>query len=248
MLVFAASVPPLLIKKKHDGPAVRLMFCVALLFVFIALNFQSSIFEADRQYGILRGFMFGSGLVLAIAVLGTSWRHANIDELTGLPGRRQLYRHLGQLGSRYQIAIIDIDHFKKINDKYGHPAGDQVLKYVGTELRNERIGRAYRVGGEEFIIVVEGMERAAAVKALDELRKRILDRPFGIRAKGRKRRKPESGGKTSKRAADTVSISVSIGVAEPNERHGDSAAVVAAADKALYAAKKAGRNRVKIGR
>jgi len=248
VLMFVVAAPFLLLKKEHDGPAVGMMFGLALLFVFIALNFQSSAFRGEEQHAVLRGFMLGGALVLVVAVLDTSWRHANIDELTGLSGRRQLYRHLGQVGGKYHIAIIDIDHFKKINDKYGHGTGDQVLRYVGAQLRAEKIGKAYRVGGEEFIIVLEGMERADAEAALNELRENILDRPFGIRARDRKRKKPDKAPDASRKAGDQVRISVSIGMAAPNERHRASSEVVAAADKALYTAKKAGRNRVKVAR
>ncbi|RDE23036.1 GGDEF domain-containing protein [Motiliproteus coralliicola] len=167
---------------------------------------------------------------------------AYLDELTGLPGRRALNEHLKRLGRHYCLAMLDVDHFKKFNDRYGHDVGDQVLRLVAAKLSRVRLGKAYRYGGEEFCVVFPGREIEQTLEPLEEIRQTIeqarlrlreQDRPKSNR-KGRKQR-----GKAST-AGNSVSVTISIGVAQ-NHTKSD---CLKAADKALYRAKSAGRNRV----
>ncbi len=196
-------------------------------------------------------FSAAAALILAIAVLQDVYRMAFRDELTGVPGRRALNEHLARLGRRYVIAVLDIDHFKKFNDTHGHDVGDQVLKMVATRIERVRGGgSAYRFGGEEFVIVFPGAAAAQALPHLDALRidvanhgltlrasERPLQTPARTNARPRTARSARSGGKK-------LSVTVSIGVAERTEKLATPSAVLTAADKALYRAKRAGRNRV----
>ena len=184
-----------------------------------------------------------AGLVLAVAVLENSYAMAYRDELTGLPARRALLRDLDTLGGSYTLAMVDVDHFKKFNDRHGHDVGDQVLRLVAGRLaRTGGGGRAYPYGGEEFTIVFDGLSKDEALLHLEETRKAVRTATFSLRGWNRPYRKPA----TPRSASDSsrkLSVTVSLGASEATQ--GDlPEAVLKRADKALYRAKKAGRDRV----
>jgi diguanylate cyclase (GGDEF)-like protein len=186
----------------------------------------------------------GAGLVLAVSLVEASYVIAYGDELTGLPGRRALTEALGRLAGTYTIAMVDIDHFKKFNDAYGHDVGDQLLRMVGARLGDVGGGgRAFRYGGEEFAIIFDGATVDEAVPHLETLRKRIETSGFALRGPDRPRRRPDAP-RVASRPVQRVSVSVSIGAAATDggdERPED---VLDAADGALYRAKDSGRNRL----
>ena len=96
-------------------------------------------------------------------------------------------------GKRYVVAMVDVDHFKSFNDKYGHDVGDQVLKVVAAKLAEVRGGgKAFRYGGEEFTIVFSGKTSREAIPHLDEVRRNIESYPFSVREKTRPK-DPEKG-------------------------------------------------------
>lgn len=183
---------------------------------------------------------FSLGLVLDMQ------RIAYRDDLTGLPGRRALNLYLAAPGRRYTIAMLDVDHFKKFNDTYGHDVGDEVLRMVASQL--QRVGgggRAFRYGGEEFTIVFRGQDPAQARSHLDAVRQRIADYPLVVRSKSRpKDAKAGQKKRGAKQNNTTTSVTISIGVACRDAEHRNPEAVLKAADSALYRAKKAGRNRI----
>jgi len=191
-------------------------------------------------------YLAAAALILMLGTLQDSYRMAFRDELTGLPSRRALNDRLLGLGRRYAIAMLDVDHFKKFNDTHGHDVGDQVLRMVAAKLREVGGGgRAYRYGGEEFTVVFPRQSTDDALSHLERLREDVAgyrmalrgtDRPKHARA-GKRRR---SSGSESR----SVSVTVSIGVAQRSDRHDTPDKVIRAADKALYRAKRAGRNRV----
>ncbi len=197
-----------------------------------------------------------AGLMLGAAVVETSYFMAYHDELTSLPGRRAFNEALLGLEDRYAIAIVDVDHFKKFNDTYGHDTGDQVLRMVAARL--EQVtggGKSYRCGGEEFSIIFSGLSAKDAFEHLEAVRRLIQNSSFTVRgyvdrrknSRGDDRR--QTGGKPRKakgRAGEEVSVTISIGVAEPGARNREVDQVIAAADKALYRAKQGGRNRVEL--
>jgi diguanylate cyclase (GGDEF)-like protein len=190
-------------------------------------------------------YFSAASLILIITSIETSFSMAYIDELTDLPGRRSLNETLANLGRRYAIAMIDIDHFKKFNDKYGHKTGDQVLKMVASKLKELTGGaKVFRYGGEEFTAVFPGKTAKEVVPHLDTYRKIMESSPFTVRGRSRKKSSAENRGKTSRAGRNGIHITVSIGVASPNRRMATPEKVLKAADKVLYKAKKAGRNRV----
>ncbi|PBJ25602.1 Response regulator PleD [Pseudomonas sp. ACN8] len=158
---------------------------------------------------------------------------ALVDPLTGLPNRAAWSERLHHEVTRWQqhgntllLAMLDLDHFKRINDNYGHLAGDKVLKIIASVLRKRLRGTDFiaRFGGEEFVLLMPSTVPAAGLKLLESLRASIEACPFHFKG-------------------EPVTITVSIGMTafRPGE-HGDQ--VLKRADQALYRAKNAGRNRV----
>ena len=205
---------------------------IALIAAIVMLHFK----HADATRAV---FITAAMLILVIAVIQESWSMAYIDQLTGLPGRRALDEQLLKLGSNYSIAMLDIDHFKKFNDTYGHDAGDQVLKMVAARIKQSVSGgKAFRYGGEEFTIVYPGKKLDETLLALEDVRENIGGNKFQLRDDDRR------SGKKDKGRVKNVPVTISIGVAERTESMAMPSDVVKGADKALYRAKKQGRNRV----
>jgi diguanylate cyclase (GGDEF)-like protein len=200
---------------------------------------------SDQPAG-LAPFAAAAGLILVAALLQETYRLAFRDQLTGLPSRRALDERLSTVGRRYAIAMVDVDHFKSFNDTYGHDVGDQVLKMVAARLaRVGGGGTAFRYGGEEFAVLFPGRELDAVLPHLEALRADI--EAYRMTIRGSDRPKKQRAGKrrrTGKPGPRTVSVTVSIGAAERDERRDRPEAVIKAADKALYRAKREGRNRL----
>lgn len=190
-------------------------------------------------------FFSTAATTLLIAAIQDSYRLAFHDELTGLPGRRALMNETMKLGPRYAIAMLDVDHFKKFNDTYGHDVGDQVLRMVASRMEGVGGGgKPFRYGGEEFTIVFAGKTSEQAVEHLDALRLNIKDSGFTIRSKRRKKSSADNRSKGTAKNGRKVSVTISIGVAERSEANPSPDNVINAADQALYRAKKGGRNQV----
>jgi len=197
----------------------------------------------SKSYGLSPTLFYsGAGLIIILAVIETAYAMAFHDELTGLPARRALNTALHGLGRRYTIAMLDIDFFKKFNDRFGHDVGDQVLCMVASHLR--RVGgggKAYRYGGEEFTILFPGKSKNDTIPHLESLRLSIEAAQFALRGKNRPKKPPKKT-KKAQTQPKTVSVTISIGIAEPTGSRDKPAAVIKAADQALYRAKKRGRN------
>jgi diguanylate cyclase (GGDEF)-like protein len=222
-----------------DHSALDLGFAGAVIAFALAANGIAS----PNVFAI---FVAAGALILTIAVLQDTYRMAFRDELTGLPSRRALFESLAGLGRRYSIAMLDVDHFKKFNDTYGHDIGDQVLKMVATRLAHVGGGgKAYRYGGEEFTIVFPSRSIDKVIPHLETVRQNIAGYTLALRAADRPVQ-PESGKKQrgKRQAEKAVAVTISIGVAESNDRPAMPDEVIQAADKALYRAKNRGRNRV----
>ena len=184
-----------------------------------------------------------AAMTLSLSIIEASYALAYHDPLTGLPGRRALTEALHQPGEHYTVAMVDVDHFKQCNDRFGHDVGDQVLKMVAAQLDTVRgAGRAFRYGGEEFALLFSGVRSDVARERLEQLRQSIEASTFAIRSFPRPRKKP-SRLKPNGRKTKFVAVTVSIGVAEGNGKAPPDE-VLKAADKALYRAKENGRNRI----
>ncbi len=210
-------------------------FVWAVVAAFLALGLGADTLEASL-------YLATGGLILFVALLEASHAMAYSDELTGLPSRRALNDLLAALSPRYAVAMVDIDHFKRFNDTYGHQAGDQLLRKVATTIMDvSGGGRSFRYGGEEFAIVFPGLSAEQAIPHLEALREAIAHSSFGVRGHRRPRRKPKQPKPGNGR---TQHVTVSIGVSEATSAHTAPADVVSAADEALYRAKRGGRNQV----
>ncbi|MBY5993602.1 GGDEF domain-containing protein [Ferrimonas balearica] len=189
------------------------------------------------------------GVALFVVVLEQGHQMAFLDELTGIPGRRALNMALKRVGKRYSLAMMDIDHFKKFNDTYGHDVGDEVLKLVASRLSRVRGGgKVFRYGGEEFTVLFPGKPAKACVAALEAVREDLADYPFVVRAAGKRPEDHKAGRQNRGQggANKQVQITISLGLAQRGGELGDAEAVIKAADQALYKAKKAGRNCLKL--
>ncbi|MGB8062114.1 MAG: GGDEF domain-containing protein, partial [Candidatus Sulfotelmatobacter sp.] len=200
--------------------------------------------------------------ILAISIIENSYLLAYHDELTTLPSRRAFKEALLRLQDPYSIAVVDIDHFKKFNDTYGHDSGDQVLRLVASNLGQVTGGgQAYRCGGEEFNILFPGKSTAEVVEHLERLRENIQTSEFRMRGNDRRqaprgpdRRNEKNRGRAAKghvirqlaqdKSPTSLSVTVSIGVATSSRQDDEPDSVLKAADKALYRAKANGRNRL----
>jgi len=189
-------------------------------------------------------YLSAAGAVLLVSTIEHGYFLAYRDELTGLLSRRGLEERLHSLGGRYAIAMVDIDRFKRFNDRHGHDAGDQLLRMVASRLAGTRGGAvAYRYGGEEFALVFAGRQAEEVQGHCEALRKAIAGKSFTLRHWRRPRRKPKrtAVGRGSRKR---VSVSVSIGLAGRSDVARSAREVIKRADRALYRAKRKGRNRV----
>ena len=162
---------------------------------------------------------------------------ATFDFLTGVFNRRHFTTRLSEEIARIQrldaqiafILMLDLDHFKKINDTYGHAAGDTVLRMLGALLREDlrKIDTVRRLGEEEFATILPGTSAAEAAVFSERLRQKTEATP-------------------TVQSGKTIHATVSIGMTEIHPDHARAEDVLAQADHALYLAKERGRNRVEI--
>jgi diguanylate cyclase (GGDEF)-like protein len=181
---------------------------------------------------VLLAVLLGAWAVLQSRTSREMQRLAMTDELTSLPNRRSVLKRFEPLvdarGMRAcALMIIDIDHFKTINDKFGHAEGDAALKLVATTLLQSIREPAFsgRLGGEEFVAVLPGADIDAACTMAESLRRQIMaldSLPWLL----------------------TRPMTVSIGIAVAHADNDSAGAMLHRADVALYEAKHAGRNRV----
>ncbi len=183
--------------------------------------------------------------ILLHAIFRTYWHRVYVDELTDIANRRALDERLSHLTGEYAIVMMDIDHFKAFNDTYGHDEGDNVLRLVGSLLSEELGDRVYRYGGEEFCAVFMGVSAEDAYMYANKVRRKLEERKFYIRKPNSKREYTSSSDrKRKKKNGKKVQITISIGLASPNKKTKTTEDVIKLADKALYEAKRKGRNRV----
>jgi two-component system, cell cycle response regulator len=167
-------------------------------------------------------------------------RVAISDALTGLYNRRYLEQRLSEeidrsrrYGQPLSLFVGDVDFFKKVNDTYGHAAGDEVLRAVARTMTKtvRRVDLVARLGGEEFVIVTPSTDRERARIAAERVRAAVEQARIDV---------PSPSGPL------TIQVTMSLGVATFGDRSLSAADLVAAADQALYRAKSSGRNRVEV--
>ena len=285
LLAFTAALGVLLVRLLLYRKPTESGLLWALLATFLA-------FQVGAVGPAATAYFATAGLILVSSIIENSYFLAYHDELTSLPARRAFNDALLYLEEPYAVAVVDIDHFKKFNDTYGHETGDQVLRMVAAKLASVTGGgKAYRVGGEEFSILFPRKTAREAMPHLELLRSVIEVSTFRVRGgqerrvtvrshnprqqdprnqdsraqsfRNQERRSAERRGEprratpSRKRtppplvgdeaANHELSVTVSIGVAEPTGRTRTVEHVIQAADRALYRAKQSGRNRIETG-
>lgn len=211
---------------------------VAVLLPCVGLFFASP----DQQTAKI--WLLAASIVLLISLSQTTAALAFRDELTGLPARRALDEALRDLSGGYSLAMVDIDHFKKLNDRFGHQVGDEALRMVAAKVAGVTGGQAYRYGGEEFAVIFPRADLRQAKKHLEALRETIAKNRFVLRSRSRPRKKPATKGRP-KKPSTSVKVTVSIGVAGTGAKRRLPNEVLKVADQQLYRAKRAGRNQVR---
>lgn len=236
-------------------PQTVLIVSFATLYVMLTLCILNPTLHVCAGFGVLfmlivqlhfgghhrslNVFSSAALLMCLFAIMQETWRMAYIDELTGLPGRRALKEKFQKISSSFTVAMLDVDHFKRFNDTYGHDAGDAVLRMIAAKMQKiSGGGLPYRYGGEEFSIVFSGRHSKDCVRHLEALREEIAKKPFIIRREGR--RDTDKG--VNQGTNNTVTVTVSIGFADSGGNGSSPWDVLKKADQALYRAKGKGRN------
>ena len=255
LVIFAAAAAFLLIRFLLIRKPVESALLWALSAFFLSLHFATNPRLATLYAATAACILFAS-------VVESSYLLAYHDELTTLPSRRAFNDAMQRLQVPYSIAVVDIDHFKKFNDTYGHDTGDQVLRLVASNLaRVTGGGRAYRCGGEEFNILFPGKNTPDVLDHLERLRENIEASEFRLRGNDRRLAPRGPDRRTDRTRRRTTKGQAIRDLAQPPRPridfgHGEyrsaplrkkairSRSVLQAADKALYRAKANGRNRV----
>ncbi|HET6997838.1 MAG TPA: GGDEF domain-containing protein [Solirubrobacterales bacterium] len=208
---------------------------IFLLFLACAVIPDPSAAFEHRQTLIAAAAMILSTVILSGALVESDLAHrrrSTLDPLTGLFNRNALEQRLGELngqpcnleeGLSHALLLCDLDHFKRVNDRLGHAAGDAVLQDVAYTMRAalQAGDTIYRVGGEELLVILPGAGREDALEIAERLRRAVHERrPVGVQ----------------------VTISIGVAVSEPDLVDTDD--LISRADAALYAAKASGRDTV----
>jgi diguanylate cyclase (GGDEF)-like protein len=240
LAVYALSVLAV-IGRPHPFPALEVPMALLVLGVAgytLLINFRLELEERRRFSRTERAKQLREQLRSSQHQLAEQSRQ---DALTGLPNRRSfddtlmsLWSQHRQSGRHLAFALIDVDHFKSYNDRYGHLAGDHCLKRVAQVIRERCTalgGFAARWGGEEFVVIWPDIDPARARRYSEELAAAV--RQLGLRHE-------------ASLSGDTVTVSVGLALAHPAQTGLRFETVLAAADAALYRAKQAGRNRCEV--
>ncbi len=206
----------------------RKVLDTAVIFILFLMMVGLDGFET---FGVLAWVSVISALMVVLAVIFDTHHIAYTDELTGLKGRRALFESFAGLGRKYTIAMMDIDHFKKFNDSYGHDVGDEVLRIVAQQLSLIQKGVAFRYGGEEFTILFKGKSSQEVKPYVEEVREAIANQTLKFKHQNK---------------STKTKVTVSFGIAEKTAEYTNPEDVLKAADQALYQAKSVGRNCVII--
>lgn len=218
---------------QFDWPLVLLVLVISLH--SLVMNYRYELEERRRFQWSVRAQTLRKKLAASQAQLDDMSRR---DPLTGVPNRRHFDAYIYQAWDAaaeadhdVALLLIDVDHFKAFNDRYGHPAGDQCLRHVAQILQRavpDAVGCVARWGGEEFIVGLPGMDAQQAMRMAQSLCEAV--QVSGLRHE-------------ASTTASSVTISIGVAVARPAQSIRNVNALIAEADAALYRAKREGRNR-----
>jgi diguanylate cyclase (GGDEF)-like protein len=229
--------------KKISHFVLSTLFTLIPVYLWISIGFREGVSPSILGANKIVCFSAAS-LILTHAIYLMYWQRVYVDELTSLPNRRALDERINTLEGQYSIAMIDIDHFKKFNDSYGHDQGDDVLRLVSRVLESALGDKVYRYGGEEFAAIFQGVSAKDAKAEAEQARSNLAKIRFIIRTQKGKDRKVENRGKV--KGAKSVKVTISIGLSNFSKHADCPEKVIKRADSALYKAKKNGRNCVVI--
>src|SRR3954453_10796205 len=233
---FALPAVTLGFRFEPRGMVIGAVYVVAM-FLLAAILPDPNTAWAERQLLIAVMALIVSTVILSGALVESDRAHrhrSTLDPLTGLFNRNALEQRLGELhgqpsdpsqGNSHALLLCDLDHFKRVNDEFGHVTGDAVLQDVAYTMRATlRAGDSiYRVGGEEILVILPGAGHQDAIEIAERLRVAVRERrPNGV----------------------AVSLSIGVAVAEPDRVDTDD--LLARADASLYAAKAGGRDRIHV--
>lgn len=231
---FALPAATLGFRFEPRGMAIGTAYILAMFLACAIVPDPAAAFD-HRQSLIAVGALIVSTVILSGALVESDRAHrrrSTLDPLTGLFNRNALEQRLAELsgqpcnhdeGLSHALLLCDLDHFKRVNDRLGHAAGDAVLQDVAYTMRAalQAGDTIYRVGGEEILVILPGADREDAIEIAERLRSEVQERrPVGTE----------------------VTISIGVAVSEPDAVDTDD--LTARADAALYAAKAGGRNTV----
>ncbi|MCU4677074.1 GGDEF domain-containing protein [Catenovulum sp. 2E275] len=230
--------------------------CLAALYYYQASSqeyskfaawFSLMLFYLNIEQASISGWMtLAACFCLLVSLSNQMLKLAYIDELTQLPQRRALMSHLNRLSKQSAVTMLDVDHFKKFNDTWGHDVGDQVLKLIASILSKTKGVKAYRYGGEEFTLVFNHNDPEVIAERLEYIRSRVANYPLVFRQASRPHDHQagmQNRNQQNQNVGKILHVSVSLGCAirRPDEKPEP---LLKRADIALYEAKKAGRNKV----
>jgi diguanylate cyclase (GGDEF)-like protein len=197
--------------------------------------------------GNVLGVMAASWVLISrLRLIQLTWQLgdlAHTDTLTGLSNRRQYERDLRHLPINSHLLLLDLDHFKRVNDQYGHATGDEALSVIGALLgaiQTQNI-QAYRIGGEEFALLIKSYLPKAAVHLSLDLLRRVREARILLQDD------PEHNVQVARGTRPTLSLTCSIGLARLEDAH-DQVGMFRRADAALYQSKYEGRDRLTVAR
>ena len=246
ILIIIGLVTLFIFQKDNSVQHFKYAIYINLMPLLLTLNFAIDKGAIDFETSIYSAFSFSvMGLVFLYALYRMYWEKVYIDELTGIPNRRAFDEYLKKLGRKYAIAMIDIDHFKKFNDTFGHTEGDNVLRFVAKHIEDEADGHVFRYGGEEFSVIYRGVHTKNIMKTLDFMRDDLASKIFYLRTSEEIRKsKTKKDRKNTRSYKKTAKVTISIGLSHKTPSKKEPQDVIMKADKALYKAKDNGRNQV----
>jgi diguanylate cyclase (GGDEF)-like protein len=235
-MAYRVPIMPFETKNVRSVIAIPMLYESELLGLFVMLS-EKRDFLDTFQIGLLEILCNQAAISIANAKLHAEIEKlATTDGLTGLYNHRRFqeklsdeFRRLNRYSSPVSLILADIDYFKKVNDTYGHPAGDLVLKGVSKIIREQirDMDVPARYGGEEFAVILPGTEAEGAKNIAERLRRAVMDTTFSPDGK-------------------SLQVTISIGIATAPFDAKNKEELIERADKALYHAKHNGRNQTVI--